>query len=221
MSKEFYIEEAISDKQLNNQSVSLVIPRLSRDKIHNSFYYKINLQTPSLRGDTLLALERILIRDFGTLKKKSINKGHVVGGTEFKCILMKMIELCPPLEQLRVILESQDRRSEFSNKYIVAIILVYLRIQYHFVNDSESLFSDLHNIFKKYIKDYRKLISLDFDIDCLSISSVIQPKIIHIDELADQLCTSSNIWGIPLGVCLWTNLFEDESSSDSDTSDDE
>lgn len=69
---EFQVESNISPKQLNNQSVSLVIPRLTRDKIHNSMYYKVNLSNESLRGNTMVELLKVMIGAFGTIKVKMV-----------------------------------------------------------------------------------------------------------------------------------------------------
>lgn len=122
--KEFQVESHISLKQLNNQSVSLIIPRLTRDKIHNSMYYKVNLSSESLRGNTMVELLKVIVGKLGALKNQD---GHlnmtVLGGVEFKCILMKLVEIRPTLQQLTFLLNVTDP-STFSSKYITALILV-------------------------------------------------------------------------------------------------
>ncbi|CCH61644.1 hypothetical protein TBLA_0F01010 [Henningerozyma blattae CBS 6284] len=215
MSKEFFVESQVSSKQLNHQSVSLVIPRLTRDKIHSALYYKVNLQDPSMRGNTLLGLNNVIIRDLGTLNNESINKKNVLGGVEFKCILMKLVELRPTIEQLDIILEISDATGEFNNKYIIALILVYLRIQYYYANETSDEAKRFKALFQQYINDYRKMKAISLNIDCWSQSQIITVELIHMDELVHWLSAKDNIWGIPLGKCSWCNILEDFSSDTS------
>ncbi|CCC69026.1 hypothetical protein NCAS_0C00360 [Naumovozyma castellii] len=217
--RDFFVESHISSKELNNQSVSLVIPRLTRDKIHNVLYYKVNLTSTSLRGNTMLQLSKIIIRDLGQLKDSNSLKNYLVGGVEFKCLLMKLIEIRPTFDQITMLLEKKKSPDDtFENKYIVALILTYLRIQYYYLKLHDA--SHLINLFREYINDYRKLKGIDMDMDCWSMSQQLKVEIIHIDELVDRLATNNNIWGIPLGKCQWSNIFEldDESDSGSDSS---
>ncbi|EDO16275.1 hypothetical protein Kpol_1053p11 [Vanderwaltozyma polyspora DSM 70294] len=226
MSNEFLVESHLSNKQLNNQSVSLVIPRITRDKIHNSIYYKANLDNSSLRGLNMLQLIEVIVRDLGTLKDKSVNQVCFLGGVEFKCILMKLIEICPTWEQLMTIIQMQDNVIDnFDNKYLVALVLTYIRIQYYYDNDEVNS-KKYRELFSKCISDYRKLKSVAMDTDCWSMSQSIEIKIIHLDELVDWLCSEDEIWGIPLGHCQWSDLNasdEDDESSDESlsSSDDE
>ncbi|QLQ80297.1 hypothetical protein HG537_0D02980 [Torulaspora globosa] len=213
MSFEFHVESYLSNKQLNNQSVSLVIPRLARDRIHNVMYYKVNLHPVAMRGDTIKQLIKLIVRDFGTLKDQSINETHILGGFEFKCVLMKLVELRPSWDQLQVMLLEED--SSFNNKYIVALVLTYLRIQYYYLQDESELAMTIVNIFKKYIGDYRKMKSVALDMDCWSPSQTVTVCVVHTDELVDWLITKDEIWGFPLGKCQWCQyLNQDDTSSD-------
>ena len=117
---EFQVESHISSKQLNNQSVSLIVPRLTRDKIHNSMYYKVNLSNESLRGNTMVELLKVIVGTLGTSRGQD---GHlhmvVLGGVEFKCILMKLIEIRPNFEQLNFCLlytSKENKRRCRANK---------------------------------------------------------------------------------------------------------
>lgn len=221
MSNEFYFESHISAKQLNHQSVSLVIPRLSRDKIHNNIYYKVNLSLPSLRCDTFMGLLEVIIRDFGTLKGKSINQVNMVGGIVFKCILMRLVEIKPTIEQLNYVLNEFSDHNQFDNKYIIALLLTYIRIQYYYISEGEEIASQFKNLFKKYINDYRKLKTLDMNLDCMTMSQSLNASIVHMDELVDWLVTKDEIWGIPLGRCTWCNIFEMDDDDESESSSDE
>lgn len=220
-SYEFQTENFLSNKELNNQSVSLVIPRITRDKIHNMLYYKVNLTSSSLRGDTMLELTRIIIRDLGTLKGNSINVVHMLGGVEFKCLLMKLIEIRPTIDQLFTIFQLDEYKSNntkyepFNDKYIIALLLVYIRIQYFYLRIDDPRAMKFHTLFKHFIKDFRKLKSLHFEDDCWSQSHNIAVSIKHMDELVDHLSTENQIWGIPLGTCRWCNIFVEESDTDS------
>ncbi|QLL34378.1 hypothetical protein HG536_0G02390 [Torulaspora globosa] len=216
MSFEFHVESYLSSKQLNNQSVSLVIPRLARDRIHNVMYYKVNLHPVAMRGDTLKQLINIIVRDFGTLKDQSVNATHVLGGFEFKCILMKLVELRPTWDQLQVLL--QEGESGFSNKYIVALVLTYLRIQYYYLQDESDLAKSIVGIFKMYICDYRKMKSVALDMDCWSPSQSVSVCIVHTDELVDWLVTRDEVWGFPLGKCQWCQGLDRDSSSSGESS---
>lgn len=217
MPQEFQVESYLSTKELNHQSVSLVIPRLTRDRIHNAMYYKVNLHTVALRGDTMTSLSRVIIRDLGTLKNRTINQTHILGGVEFKCILMKLVEIRPSWDQMSSIFDTTGH-TNFDNKYIIALLLTYLRIQYYFLEDDEIQAKHIKSLFKKYINDYRKLKSVSMDMDCWSMSQSVVVSIAHMDELVDWLSTKDEIWGIPLGRCQWCKIFdEDESSSDSDS----
>lgn len=220
-SYEFQVESLLSSKELNNQSVSLVIPRITRDKIHNMLYYKVNLTTNSLRGDTILELSKIMIRDLGTLKGNSINVVHMLGGVEFKCLLMKLIEIRPNIDQLFEMFQlneyqKNDTKCEpFDDKYIIALLLVYVRLQYAYLRIDDPRAIKFHKLFREYIKDFRKLKSIDFEADCWSQSQNIPVSIKHMDELVDYLVLEKQIWGIPLGTCRWCNIFNEESDTDS------
>lgn len=219
MPREFHVESHLSSKQLNNQSVSLVIPRLTRDRIHNVIYYKANLHTVALRGDTMNQLCKVIVRDLGTLQDTSINKKNVLGGVEFKCILMKLVEIRPSWDQLVILLEKPS--SNFNNKYVVALILTYLRIQYFYLKKDEPIAQSIKAKFKEYICDYRKMKSVSFEMDCWSTSQNAVVEIVHMDELVDWLASKDEIWGIPLGRCQWCSFVgEDENSSEEDSSDD-
>lgn len=224
---EFQVESYISNKELNHQSVSLVIPPITRNKIHNMIYYKVNLHSTSLRGDTMLELSKVLVRDLGTLKGVSVNTVHMLGGVEFKCILMKLIEIRPTIDQLYDFVDhttsdnNNIERDEFDDKYIVALVLVYIRIQYYYLRVDDVRALKFHRLFKNYISDYRKLKSLDFDIDCWSQSQNITVSIKYMDELIDQLVKMDQIWGIPLGKCYWSNIYSvEDSDSDLDSDSD-
>lgn len=219
MSSDFYVESFISSKELNHQSVSLVIPRLTRDKIHNNVYYKVNLTAPSLHCDTFMGLLKVTIRDFGTLQGKPINQVHMLGGMIFKCILMKIVEIRPSIDQLMYILGSDSDLGTFDNKYIVALLLTYIRIQYYYLPSDNDLVNKFKPIFKQYSVDYRKLKSIDLYQDCTSVAQSLTVSIIHMDELVDHLITKNDIWGIPLGRCTWCNIYADDSESSSDESD--
>lgn len=218
MPQEFHVESFLSPKQLNNQSVSLVIPRILRDRIHNAMYYRVNLNTASLRGDTMSRLSRILVRDFGSLKDRSVNQVNIMGGVEFQCVLMKLVEIKPTLDQLTIML--QDDKS-FNNKYIVGLILTYLRIQYYYLPVDDPWARKFQSLFKQYYNDYRKLKSVQLDQDCWSKSQIINVNILHIDELVDWLLTKDDIWGIPMGKCQWAEINEDEDDNSSSEEDDE
>lgn len=224
MSFEFQVESNLSSKELNHRSVSLVIPRISREKIHSMLYYKANLSKSSLRGDTMLELIKIMIRDLGTLQSQSINTVHLIGSVEFKCILMKLIEIKPTLQQILFILNTATNliNAKFNDKYIVALILTYIRIQYFFLSKDDPMVPHFIQIFKKYLLDYRKLKSVDLNMDCWSPSYTVEIGIVHMDELVDHLVKEKQIWGIPLGSCQWCNIFDDdESDSDSDSDSDD
>ncbi|CCF57112.1 hypothetical protein KAFR_0C01170 [Kazachstania africana CBS 2517] len=217
MSSEFHVESFLSAKQLNHQSVSLIIPRLTRDRIHNNIYYKVNLQPTSLRGDTLLELSKVIIRDLGTLKDLSVNKVHVLGGMEFKCLLMKLIEIRPTINQLFAMLNPANANTNFEDKYITALIITYLRIQYFYLTDAQECLR-MKNLFKKCIKDYRKLKSLSLQSDCWSPSEELTVAVVHMDELTEWLVSKEQIWGIPLGKCQWADIFDDDSDVSSASS---
>ncbi|CAI2004431.1 hypothetical protein SEUBUCD646_0G03330 [Saccharomyces eubayanus] len=224
--KEFQVESHISLKQLNNQSVSLIIPRLTRDKIHNSMYYKVNLSNESLRGNTMVELLKVIIGKFGALKDQD---GHmnmsVLGGVEFKCILMKLVEIRPTLQQLTFLLNVNDSNT-FSSKYITALILVYARLQYYYLNDknnNDTNADDLVKLFKvqlyKYSQQFSKLKSFPLQVDCFAHSNNEELCIIRVDELVDWLVTQDHIWGIPLGKCQWSKIYDSEEESSSSGSD--
>lgn len=215
MSREFYVESYLSTKELNNQSVSLVIPRLTRDRIHNVIYYKANLHTVALRGDTMKQLCKVIIRDLGTLQSTSINRKNVLGGVEFKCILMKLVEIRPTWEQLALLL--RNPHPSYNNKYVIALVLTYLRVQYFYLKNDDILAQNIKGAFKEYICDYRKMKSVSLEMDCWSASQNVTVEIIHMDELVDWLTTKDEIWGIPLGRCQWCSSLDlDVDSSDSD-----
>lgn len=213
------MESYLSTKQLNNQSVSLVIPRLTRDRIHNVIYYKANLHTVALRGDTIEKISQVIIRDFGALKDKPVNMKHVLGGAEFKCILMKLVEIRPTWDQLAVFLKDFD--PGFNNKYVVALVLVYLRIQYFYLKKDDILAQNIKNTFNKYICDYRKIKSVAFEMDCWSPSQNAVVDVVHMDELVDWLIIKDEIWGIPLGKCQWCAALDQDQESSEDESSDE
>ncbi|CAH00330.1 U4/U6-U5 snRNP complex subunit PRP38 [Kluyveromyces lactis] len=226
MPNEFYVEENLSGKQLNHQSASLVVPQIFRNKVSSCMYYKFNLTPASLRGDTIVELIPVIVRDFGTMDERKTPHVTVLGGIEFKCLLMKLINLRPPWEQLKVLLEPHE---PLNNKYIAALVLCYMRISYYFLTESnpseqDISFNLLHDLMKKYILDHRKLKSYSLDMDCWSSSIKKEIKLIHFDELIDWLCDRNEIWGIPLGKCNWCKIWDDEeddeSSSDSDSSSD-
>lgn len=212
MPQEFHVESYLSSKQLNHQSVSLVLPRIARDRIHNAMYYRVNLNTASLRGDTMGCLSRVIIRDFGTLSDVTVNQIHVLGGVEFQCLLMKLVEIRPTWDQLQVITEDESR---FNNKYIIGLILTYVRVQYYFLQVDDPLAQRCHALFKRYYNDYRKMKSISLDQDCWSRSLKLTVNILHMDELVEWLLDKDEIWGIPLGKCQWKEL--EESSSDDDS----
>lgn len=227
MSREFQVESFISSKELNNQSVSLVIPRITRDRIHNSVYYKCNLHTVSLRGDSMSHLSRILIRDFGKMKEpylKELNAAMLVGCPQFKCLLMKLVEIRPSKEQLEALFQLGSGVPQFEDKYIIALLLVYGRVQYYYLSMDSMLAKFWRNLFMKYITDYRKLKSIHMEVDCWSQSQNITVTISHLDEIVDWLATKNEIWGIPLGKCQWADIYNqelDDDSSDDSSSDSE
>lgn len=212
MPQEFHVESFLSPKQLNHQSVSLVIPRILRDRIHNAMYYRVNLNTVSLRGDTINCLSKVLVRDLGSLKDGTLNQVNVLGGVEFQCLLMKMVEIKPTWEQLTTMLQDDPN---FNNKYIVGMILTYLRIQYYYLPLDDPWVHKCQLLFRQYYNDYRKLKSVQLDQDCWSKSQTINVDILHMDELVDWLLNKDDIWGIPLGKCQWTEIDEDEDESSS------
>lgn len=236
MPREFQVDETLSYKQLNHQSTSLVIPQLTRVKIHNSMYYKINLEPPAQRGLNMIQLSKTLIRDFGTCRGQPRSILMACGGVEFKCLLMKVIHIRPTLAQILEILKKGfQKTSKFDNKYIVVLILLYLRIQYYYLPithskghtalnleniDKEGQIDSeiLRSIFKIFINDYRKVKSVLLDVDCWSSTTEQSVGILHIDEIVDWLSTKDEIWGIPLGRCRWCNIFEDDSSDNEDSS---
>lgn len=222
MSNEFYVEENLSGKRLNHQSTSLVVPQIFRNRVSSSMYYKTNLTPASLRGDTMVQLLDVLVRDFGSVNDRKYPQVNVCGGVEFKCILMKFINIRPSWEQLNVLLAE---KGEFNNKYLVAMILCYLRISYHFLNNgSEQGISSnlLKQLMKKHIRDHRKLKSVPFEIDCWSSAVKKEVTLIHMDELVEWLCVKNEIWGIPLGHCTWCDIWDADSMDESsDTSSDE
>lgn len=192
-------------------------------------YYKVNLHIVALRGDTMLELTKILVRDLGTLKGTSVNVVHMLGGVEFKCLLMKLVEIRPTADQIIQFfkiddeIEHENKIKQFESKYIIVLLLVYIRIQYYYLRNDDELAVKFGQLFKKYIKDYRKLKSLDFEVDCWSQAQNLTVSIKHLDELVDQLVTNNQIWGIPLGKCRWCNIFTDsdsESDSNSDSGSD-
>ncbi|GCE97225.1 hypothetical protein ZYGM_004568 [Zygosaccharomyces mellis] len=216
MPQEFHVESFLSPKQLNHQSVSLVIPRILRDRIHNAMYYRVNLNTASLRGDTINRLCRVLVRDLGTLKSGSVNQVNLLGGIEFQCLLMKLIEIKPTLDQLTIMLQDDE---QFNNKYIVCLVLTYLRIQYYYLPVDDPHARRCQSLFKQHYNDYRKMKSVQLDQDCWSRSQTINVDILHTDELVDWLLAKEDIWGIPLGKCQWTELYEDDDDDDDDEED--
>lgn len=224
MSAEFFVESHISSKQLNHQSVSLVVPRLARDKIHNNIYYKANLSAPSLRGETFEGLVKVLVRDFGTLSGRSVNQVNTVGGIAFKCTLMKMIEIRPTVQQLMEVVKVRDG-TPFDNKYIAVLVLVYIRLQYYYLPRDNADSQTFKQLFKECLKDYRKVKAINLDQDCLAISQSLEVKVVHIDEVVERLAEGQDIWGLPLGKCTWCDLYtsddQDSSDSDSDSSEDE
>lgn len=220
MPQEFHVESFLSPKQLNHQSVSLVIPRILRDRIHNAMYYRVNLNTASLRGDTMICLSKVLVRDLGALKDGAVNQVNMLGGVEFQCLLMKLVEIKPTLDQLTTMLQDDEN---FNNKYIVGLILTYLRVQYYYLPVEDPWARKCQSLFRQYYNDYRKLKSVQLDQDCWSKSQTINVDILHTDELVDWLLTKDDIWGIPLGKCQWTEIHEDDDDDDDDsesTSDD-
>ncbi|AAS52887.1 AER206Cp [Eremothecium gossypii ATCC 10895] len=216
MPQEFLVESHISDKQLSNQSTSLVIPKIARLRIHNSMYYKINLYPTGLRGNTLKQLVRVLVRDLGACKHRSGPMLHICGNTEFQCLLMKVIEIRPTWSQIYTLLQLGDERKtgKFNNKYIAVLILVYLRIQYYFLADEKAesfppeadgdvTAAKVKALFAHFLADYRKVKCLDLEVDCWSGATQKSVSVQHVDEIVDWLCTKDSIWGIPLGRCRW------------------
>lgn len=222
MSKEFYVDENISGKHLNHQSTSLVVPQIFRNKVFSSMYYKVNLTPASLRGDTLVELVNIMVRDFGSINDRKFPQVFVCGGVEFKCILMKLINIRPSWDQLQVLLEP---KGNFNEKYMLALVLCYLRISYYFVSSTPELgitSQMLTELFKKYSKDYRKIKSIPFEDDCWSPSSLQDISVLHVDELVEYLCEMKQIWGIPLGKSQWCEFWDDDSeTSETDTTSDD
>lgn len=152
----------------------------------------------------MVQLGPLLVTELGTMVGKSINPSLVLGGVEFKCLLMKLVELKPTWEQIRYIIDRNKDSNGFEDKYIVAMLLVYLRIQYAFVNDENPIHEDLEVIFKRYLSDYRKLKSLEWSQDCWSSSSgQIEVEVVHMDELVEWLVTKKEIWQLPLSYCPW------------------
>lgn len=239
MPLEFHFDESVSEKQLNHQSTSLVIPQLTRARIHNSMYYKVNLHPAALRGINMLQLIKKIVKQFGTTRGGSHLVSVVCGGVEFKCLLMKLVHLRPTWSQVLLILQrGNEKTSKFDNKYLVILVLVYLRVQYYYlpkpaarenktcildVEKQGDVTSDkLQNLFRIYINDYRKVKSMDLDIDCWSNLTGKKVDVLHIDEIVDWLCTQDHIWGIPLGKSQWIDIFREESSDEStDESSDE
>ncbi|SCU78790.1 LANO_0A04016g1_1 [Lachancea nothofagi CBS 11611] len=238
MSREFHIDENVSEKQLNHQSTSLVIPHITRVKIHNSMYHKVNLDTASLRGNSMIQLTKTMVRDLGNCRGGARQMPIVCGGVEFKCLLMKLIYIKPKWDQLLVILQKgNEKSSKFDNKYLVVLILLYLRIQYYFLprrsrkgrissvrdfGKQDRVSSDhLQDLMKIYIGDYRKVKSMGLCADCWAQPGTQNVEVLHIDEIVDWLCTQKQIWGIPLGQCQWSNIYEDDESSDTESSDTE
>lgn len=183
-------------------------------------YYKTNLNTVAMRGDTMNSLAKVIVRDLGTLTEKSINQANILGGVEFNCLLMKMVELRPTWEQLSIMLQG-DNTQIFNNKYIVALVLTYLRIQYFFLQKDDALAKDLRNTFSERLNDYRKLKSVSMNMDCWSLSQRPEISIVHMDELVEWLATQREIWGIPLGKCQWCQIFEEDNVSTEDESESE
>lgn len=219
MSSEFYVESHISPKEVNHQSVSLVVPRLAREKVHASPYYKARLSRASMRCETVLGLARVLVSDLGTLPGHSVNVANAAGGTAFKCLLMRLVELRPTLEQLRVLLGDSG---PFSNKYIVVLVLVYVRLQYYFLQRDDARAGEFRNWFKQYLGDFRRVKAVDLDQDCFGASQGVTVSILHVDEIVQRLSESRDIWGLPLGTCAWCDVYgdsdsESESESDSDS----
>ncbi|AET40033.1 U4/U6-U5 snRNP complex subunit PRP38 Ecym_5269 [Eremothecium cymbalariae DBVPG len=238
MSREFQVESEISDKQLNHQSTSLVIPKITRLRIHNSMYYKVNLHPASLRGETMKHVSKVMIRELGTCKNRSTVSGTACGTVEFQCLLMKMVEIRPTWSQLHLMLQLDDcseKAGPFNNKYIVVLILVYLRIQYYYlVNKGTEEIKPLSNLdttgdidagkiktlFAHFLRDCRKIKSINLHDDPWSTSIQKRVDIYHIDEIVDWLCTNDSIWGVPLGKCPWLiEILEAEADEESDGSD--
>ncbi|SCU91569.1 LAFA_0F04544g1_1 [Lachancea sp. 'fantastica'] len=237
MAREFRFDENVSEKQLNFQSTSLIIPSITRTRIHNSMYYKANLDTASLRGNSMLQLSKTMLHELGTCRGIQSQKGIVCGGVEFKCLLMKLIHIRPTWAQLLVILQKgHEKHSRFDNKYLVVLVLTYLRLQYYFLSkpsevlnitsirdfdkDQDVTAENLKSLLLLYIRDYRKVKCMALDADCWSQGGLQKVEIRHIDEIVDWLCTESQIWALPLGQCQWCDIYaenEDEDDSDSET----
>ncbi|SCV03432.1 LAMI_0H08108g1_1 [Lachancea mirantina] len=234
MPREFQNDETLSHKQLNRQSTSLVIPQLTRVRIQNSMYYKINLDPCAQRGLNMKQLSKTLVQNLGTVRSGVRNFRLACGGVEFKCLLMKLVQLRPTWSEIVLLLKrGHPEKSKFDNKYLVVLLLVYLRVQYFYLtwNDNEerraiNTLADLDsqgdvtaeklvNVFRFFIRDYRKIKSLPLDQDFWSNSFDKQAVVLHVDEILDWLCTEESIWGLPLGKCRWCDIFADYSSSES------
>ncbi|CEP61220.1 U4/U6-U5 snRNP complex subunit PRP38 LALA0_S02e09450g [Lachancea lanzarotensis] len=235
MSREFRFDENVSEKQLNHQSTSLVVPSITRARIHNSMYYKANLDAASLRGNSMLQLSTTMLKELGTCRGASSRMSIVCGGVEFKCLLMKLVHIRPTWAQLLVILQKgHEKHSRFDNKYLVVLVLTYLRLQYYFLprpsetshlkgirdfnKDQNVTAENLKNLLLLYIRDYRKVKCMALDADCWVQGGPQKVEIRHIDEIVDWLCTESQIWALPLGQCQWCDIYaENESESESET----
>lgn len=226
MVQEFQVDPSLSNKLLNNVSTSLVIPQITRYKIFQSMYFKVNLHPCNLRGDTIKHLAKILIRDLGSCEKRKSIHLNVCGGIEFKCLLMKLINIKPTLSQLNILLNLRNFNDEFNDKYIIVLLLVYFRLQYYYVSEKIYASDDkinaifLKKIFRQYLQDYRKVKTYPLSTDCWSSSVEKKVEIIHVDEIIDWLCTKNEIWGIPMGKCTWCDIFDSDDTSSDDTGSD-
>lgn len=237
MSREFQVEANLSNKQLNHQSTSLVIPQLTRVRVHNSMYYKVNLDAVGLRGVNMCQLAKVIVRDLGSLAHGGTCTAGVCGGVEFKCLLTKLVHIRPTWRQVVAILGlGKPQHAGFNNKYIVVLVLVYLRAQYYYLPAEGGTVAGgveqlaklnrvssraLRRLFGHFINDYRKVKSFSLAADCWSSSVEKRVELLHVDEVVDWLCTKNEIWGIPLGICQWCNIFDEDSGEDGEDSDGE
>ncbi|SSD61212.1 related to Pre-mRNA-splicing factor 38 [Saccharomycodes ludwigii] len=201
----FQIDKTLSDKILNHQSTSSVIPHVTRYNLQSTIFYKINLSSNNLRGNTMLQYLPFL------LAKYQDNILCRCGGTmEFKCLLLKLIEIKPTWEQMQLLLSSITKATMRNKcwKYLYVLLVVYLRIQYHFITaEISEQHTDLVRWFEDGYSRYNKFKSVKFDLDVsdksLQLDNADTVTIYHIDELIDWLLTQRNIWGIPLGNSTW------------------
>lgn len=159
------------DKRKVANKAGLVEP-IVRHRVQDSLFYKQYLHLTN----ELLLLPVV------------VDHVHFVAGTDannrpspFLCCLVRMLEIEPPLEIIRLYLDQNGYR-EF--KYLTALTLLYCRM----VMSPR----DFYPLYDEYIKDYRRL-RFKYKNPQVSTGVPVHYYIKHMDEWTDELAVLERV----------------------------